>query len=326
MLLVILVVLVAQLNYSTKVDAYIARNSGNDLQNRYALISAIRHGIAQLQADALKDAAAKDKKAFDALHEKWSKEYKGLISNTLIQYEITAENAKFDLWLLVKEKKKQENKEDEKKDKNKKKKNPISPEDQFDRLIELLQKEQKLVESKKLRENIKAWIKEKKGKSNLPGPFLKKESIFSMKELLFVKGMEKEILYGEGGGTAKFPGLSKYVTIWSQGKININIASKKILQSLSKKITEELADRIIEHRKKQGEDGKKQIFTQIKDLTKVEGITKELFANLEDLITVRSNYFTIKASATTDNMKKEATAVVYRSGKKIYTLLVNFED
>lgn len=60
LLLVILVVTVGQFSYSTKIDAYIAENSLNNLQVDYALLSALNFAIAQIQLDAMQE--AKDKK------------------------------------------------------------------------------------------------------------------------------------------------------------------------------------------------------------------------------------------------------------------------
>ena len=61
LLLTVLVALVGQFSYTIKIDTYIAENSMNDLQLRYALLAALNHAIAQLQLDAMKERSSQTK-------------------------------------------------------------------------------------------------------------------------------------------------------------------------------------------------------------------------------------------------------------------------
>jgi len=60
----------------------------------------------------------------------------------------------------------------------------------------------------------------------------------SVEELLLVAGIDREV----------YNTLSPYVTVFGNGEININTAEKPVLMSLSGQMTEEMAQRVIEHR------------------------------------------------------------------------------
>ena len=104
LLLVILVVIVGDLSYSTQIDAYVAQNSKDELQIRYTLISAINFAIAQLQLDAMQEQGSKKK--YDGTSDEWARKIwtpkKPLkIGNSSVYYTISPENAKFNLLNLV---------------------------------------------------------------------------------------------------------------------------------------------------------------------------------------------------------------------------------
>lgn len=345
LLITVLVVVVSQLSYSVKVDSFVAQNSGNDLQLRYALISALHCAMGQLQLDDKQDAETKEKS--DNLTDEWNRpiwtlEKPGKVGNAQVYYKINDENAKFNILLLVrpkaaqdkKENNKEENPEPEQKDpeqkdkdkKNKPKAQPISPSEQFDRLFAVLLKDQKIIEPTKLREAMVAWMKEKSGKpdTNAAGPFPTKIPLFSLKELSMAKGISNMLLQ-------PFPGTSHsihdYLTVWSDAKININTADVFVLQSLHPKMTMEAAQNIVKYREQPGPNGKPQIFTNITDLKKVQGLPdpEKLFTDMEELITVESSYFTVIATAKLDRNTRTMKVVLLRRGKKIYKLFCDFE-
>ena len=81
---------------------------------------------------------------------------------------------------------------------------------------------------------------------SLPNPYKARDANFeTLEELLLVKGMTPEILYG----TNEKKGAIDFLTLYSkQGEININSAPKEVLMSIPG-ITPELADAIIQRRK-----------------------------------------------------------------------------
>ncbi len=66
-----------------------------------------------------------------------------------------------------------------------------------------------------------------------------------MEELLLVKGMSREILYG----TRDHGGLAPYITVHgNDGRININTADPVLLQAMDDNMSEELAHDMVEYR------------------------------------------------------------------------------
>jgi general secretion pathway protein K len=126
-----------------------------------------------------------------------------------------------------------------------------------------------------------------------------------IEELLMVKGITKEIF----NGTKEKSGLAGFVTADSDGQININTASKMVLRALSTGISAELADRMDEYRRKEGNDlSSPQWYKQVPGMA---GVTIN-----PALITVKSNYFKIISVGKMKNMEQSLSGVVKRSGQK----------
>jgi general secretion pathway protein K len=142
--------------------------------------------------------------------------------------------------------------------------------------------------------------------SSLDPPYEAKNApLDCIEELLMVKGITKEIFYG----TKEKPGLAGFVTADSDGAININTAPKMVLRSLSAGISAELADRIDEYRRKEGNDlSSPQWYNRVSGMAGVN-ISPEL-------IMLKSNYFKIISVGTMKNMEQSLSGVVKRSGQK----------
>jgi len=115
----------------------------------------------------------------------------------------------------------------------------------------------------------------------------------TIEQIFLIKGLKEIAEFGEG----KKKRLLDFLTIYSDGKVNINTAPKEVLQSLSEKLDDAVAEAIIEYRKEQD-------FLSIDDLTKVPGVDAGLFDDLKKWITVKSSTFSITAKGTW----REATA------------------
>jgi general secretion pathway protein K len=128
------------------------------------------------------------------------------------------------------------------------------------------------------------------------GPFLTPGQIF------LVKGMRQ---------IERFQGkrLLDYLTIYSDGEININTAPKEVLESLSESIDDAIAEAIIEYR--QEED-----FTSIEDLRKVPGMSDEVLAEIRDWITVKSSSFSMEFTVNCNGATSTVRTFVVREGGK----------
>jgi general secretion pathway protein K len=117
---------------------------------------------------------------------------------------------------------------------------------------------------------------------SLPNPYKAKNANFdTLEELLLVKGVTPEILYGDG----KKIGIINFLTVNSKmNTININAAPKEVLMAIPG-MTPEFADSIIEYRK-------------TKEITNLQeiGIPAETYTLMAQYISLGgSNTFTIDA-------------------------------
>jgi len=353
LLLTVLVALVGQFSYTIKIDTYIAENSMNDLQLRYALLAALNHAIAQLQLDAMKERSSQTK--YDCLSDEWanpiwSEQNPGQLGEVKVYYRIVDENSKFNLLYLIRKKfperpktedtkkpddsgKKPDSGQSSKKPKSEdakkteEKPQSITPAQQFDRLGDALQPEEKIIDIPKLREAILDWMKEKRGKPDTAaaGPFKSKILLYSVREIGLAKDINPLILNPLPGIGQSF---SDYLTVWSDAKININIASLPMLISLNPKLTPEIAANIVKYRDQIGTDGQQQAFQTIADFKKVDELGPEkdkLYGEIANMITVQSSYFSIVATATAERTTKKMHAIVLRKGKRVHKLFCNFD-
>ncbi len=99
--------------------------------------------------------------------------------------------------------------------------------------------------------------------------------------------------------------LLKYLTIYSDGKININTASSEVIQCLSPEIDSSIANSIIEYRKEKG-------FSSIQDLGAVPGVEYQIFHRLRPILTVKASSFLVNMKANFQDGSSEIVAVVKR--------------
>jgi general secretion pathway protein K len=151
--------------------------------------------------------------------------------------------------------------------------------------------------------------------TELPFPYPCKNAPFdTIEELLMVKGISKENYYGEEG-------LGNFVTVFTNGKININTASKEVLQSTlrasissSKEesaeevemIDDTVIDGIIDWRINEP-------FYELSSLE--EFFSKDTVEKISGarLFDVKSSIFTITSKAKVGKIEKKITALVERA-------------
>jgi len=101
-------------------------------------------------------------------------------------------------------------------------------------------------EAQRLVENLKDWIDvqdvqednvyKSKGYAYLP----RNGEIADLSEILLVDGWTEEIFYGDGTDTNK--GIVDFITIYGDGKININSCSQEVLNALQKGLNQTYSD------------------------------------------------------------------------------------
>ncbi len=120
-------------------------------------------------------------------------------------------------------------------------------------------------------------------------------------ELLFVRGITRELFYG----TKDNPGISAYLTTHGDGKMNINTAHPLVLRHLSDQIDQGMLENMVEYRADEKNDLK-----DVNWVNKVPGMSD--IAIDSGLVTTASTNFEIIAEGIKDSMRKVIMAMVER--------------
>lgn len=131
-----------------------------------------------------------------------------------------------------------------------------------------------------------------------------------LSQMLLIKGVTRKLFYGHEG----VPGISRYLTVFGDGKININTADPLILKSLSDEIDTEMVSDMIEYRLDEEND-----LTDPGWYRKVPGMA-DLTID-PGLIKTSSAYFELESAGNSGAMIRRVTAVVRREGKKAVQIL-----
>ena len=137
--------------------------------------------------------------------------------------------------------------------------------------------------------------------SSLEEPYSCKDGPFdSIEELLLVKGMSREILYGSGDEDDEniYQGVAEYLTVYGSGNININTAPEVVLEA---RLGAENANNIINRRE--------------------EGPLSAPVANGK----ATSSFFTIISTGANadDTIKRSVKAIIQKKNKNLETLYWN---
>jgi general secretion pathway protein K len=122
-------------------------------------------------------------------------------------------------------------------------------------------------------------------------------------QLFLVRGMEPEWLNGKD----KQPGLLDFLTVWSEGRINVNTADEIVLMSLDDTLTSSVAREIMAARDQEP-------FEKLDTLRNISGLTPQAFSRITSLVTVKSSYFLIRAEGHFRQAVARVQAVVVRTG------------
>ena len=135
-----------------------------------------------------------------------------------------------------------------------------------------------------------------------------------VEELLRVKGMTTEIVYGD----KEHEGIAEYVTVAGEdGKINLNTAPLPVLLALSPDMTAELAQDLIDFR--EDTDNKEELASP-DWYRKVNGMPATLTLD-GALLKVSGTHFRVAAKAVNHQFSRQGTGVVQRTENKQLVLL-----
>jgi hypothetical protein len=109
-----------------------------------------------------------------------------------------------------------------------------------------------------------------------------------MSEFLLLEGMTPELLYG----TPEKSGMADYCTLWSDGKINLNVAPVRVMEILPG-LDRFLAEKIVESREREP-------LKETADLRDIPGFPPRVVTTLTNLADFRSQYFMIKIEMLED--------------------------
>ncbi len=145
--------------------------------------------------------------------------------------------------------------------------------------------------------------------------------IDTIDELLLIKGWTDEIVYGTATGAVEqteYPmtGLAQHLTIWGDGKVNPNSATREVLSSLY--LDEYTIDAILELRL--GPDGEYG--------TEDDGLTQEDFNALGldgSVFTLRPEYVTVTAEGTVGDVTRQIYSI-FKLGEQELTPLFWSEE
>jgi general secretion pathway protein K len=298
----IIVAVTIQLNRDTRSEVYEAANLSDGIRMHYVAESAFYAGEALLLAD---------KNQFDSLTEDWAKtemlalKSEGLFDNASFNLRIEDESGRIPINKLV---------------------NGSAYNASIrDLLLRLLTGPYFRLSQDRagdVIDAIKDWIDaddevtgggaEVGYYEGLERPYAAKNApLDCIEELLMVKGVTRELFYGTG----ESPGLVQCLSVFGDGKININTAPKPVLRALSAEMTDDGVEALDEYRRDEKND--------LASLTWYSKVSGAAAWNIPStLISIQSDIFRLTSVGIQAKMTQRITAIVKRvKDQKKITLL-----
>ena len=285
LVLTLLIVLILEFNSGMRVEARAAANFRDDIKAFYLAKSGVTFAIAVLEDDDKTD------QNFDALNENWAQKLPPIpFGDGFVTVEITDENSRINV-------------------------NKMSTgfgsvnSDNMRALMGRFLKQFELEED--IANAIADWtdqddIERMPGgaESNYYGGLedsydAKNKHFDSLQELRLVKGLEGET----------YNKLHKFLTVHSDGWINVNTAGKEVIISLSDNLSAEIADEIIAFRAENP-------FQTKLDFKNNISISEDVYNEIGKFIDVKSNYFSITSSGSVNQSQKTIRAEIMRQNNK----------
>ncbi len=176
----------------------------------------------------------------------------------------------------------------------------------FERLFEILDVNQQILF------NIVDWIDRDSFSSGGEEDYdlyrAKNSPLDTVEEIRLIKGVDDRIYNGRIVNGQFHPGLRSVISPYSNGKVNINTASKWVLMALDRDIDETVANAIISYRK-----GKP--FKRVDDLINVDGMNSDILYRIKPYIDVKSENFLATIDIQLGDRKYKLVILLNRKGK-----------
>ena len=120
----------------------------------------------------------------------------------------------------------------------------------------------------------------------------------SPEDLLWVKDVTAEA----------YRRLAPYVTVYGEGLINLNVAARRVIESLSEQMDPALAQAIVERRQAKP-------FQSLDELQQMPGMTDPVFQRIRQLATVQSagEYYQLRSTGQVDRVRRTVSAILRRN-------------
>jgi general secretion pathway protein K len=330
----LVVALTIQLNAAMRADAYGAANVRDGMRLGYVAKSGFNYAMAVLQADAQAD--AEEEGQGDAFTEDWhlAESYgaasASLFSNSRFDVKISDHSGRIQINNLV-------NVEEEDKGKGKGKDKPKYNTNQIALLTRFLKSPEFDLDDDIAGDLVAAivdYIDDDEDTYDVGGIGAEKDEYIKLgyairngpieflEELLIVlkvKGLGEELFFGTG----ESPGISKYLTPYGEGKININTAERLVLQALSEDIDSKMLDEMDDYRR-----------DEVNDLSEVNwgertGTGESPPEDVLDLLDVKSTHFEITSDGfdnTSDELERTPRGIEGAMAKTVTGMVERTEE
>ena len=287
LVLTLLLVIILEFNLGMRVEARAAANFRDDIKAYYLARSGVTFAITLLEEDSKED--SKTGQGYDSLDEIWAQNIPPMpVGDGFVSVEITDEDSKINV--------------------NKFTGFGTATGEDMRLLMERFLKPFELKDE--IFDSIVDWIDQGDTEhpegaesgyyEGLDDPYeAKNKPLDSLEELRLIKGMESDI----------FDRLKNFLTVTSDGTINVNTASKEVLMSLSDGLPGETADEIIAFRTENP-------FQTEVDVRNKITISQNVYNEIAEFIDVKSNYFSITSQGEVNQSSKIIIAIVMRQGNK----------
>jgi general secretion pathway protein K len=153
-------------------------------------------------------------------------------------------------------------------------------------------------------------------------PYAPSNSRFlTLGESLLVRGFDRGLLFSPPSSRSlmaddSFKPAVDYLTVYGDGRINVNTAPVPVLLTLSRDISRSTVQDIVDRREVNP-------FENLAELKELNSVSDVLFDEIDSLLTVKSDTFRIRAVGLVGELSRSVEAVVRREGKRFRVVYFN---